>query len=75
MGNKAYKVDITKRYEVKFVKAGIAHKVGDTAKVGFTAALSLYQKGLIEPTEDLLKVAEGCQCSAFTAKSTKKAGE
>lgn len=54
---KGYKVNLTKRYPVVFVKDGIHYKKGDEAKVSMMVAAKLARDGRIVPTEELLKDA------------------
>ena len=53
---KEYKMNLTKRYEVTFVKDGTQYKSGDKVSVGMPLASRFYSEGKIEATNELLNV-------------------
>ena len=49
---------INKRYKVTFVKDGIKYKKGDVAEVSLGVGVQFCERGLIEPTQELVADAE-----------------
>lgn len=49
---------VNKRYKVTFVKDGIRYKKGDVAEVSFGVGVQFCKRGLVEPTQELVAVAE-----------------
>lgn len=45
---------IGKRYKVTFVKDGIKYKKGDVAEVSLGVGVQFCDKGLVEPTQELI---------------------
>lgn len=49
---------INKRYKVTFVKDGIKYKKGDVAEVSLGVGVQFCERGLVEPTQELVTDAE-----------------
>lgn len=70
---KEYKMNLTKRYEVTFVKDGTKYKSGDKVLVGMPLASRFYSEGKIEATNELLNDAKALGCEElFTKRKRKK---
>lgn len=68
MNNKGYKVNITKRYPVTFVKDGVCFKKGDKTEVSMMVAAKLARDGRITPTKELLEDAKALGSEGLFAK-------
>ena len=54
---KEYRINLTKRYNVTFVKDGVKYKTGDEVSVGMALASKFYAEGKIEATNELINDA------------------
>ena len=72
---KEYRINLTKRYNVTFVKDGVKYKTGDEVSVGMALASKFYAEGKIEATNELINDARalGCEELFTKGKSAKKA--
>lgn len=69
---KEYKMNLTKRYEVTFVKDGTKYKSGDKVLVGMPLASRFYSEGKIEATNELLNDAKTLGCEELFTKRKRK---
>lgn len=72
MGKGKYKVSLTKRYPVTFLKDGIRHKKGETANVSMMVAARLASDGRIAPSADILNDAKEYGCEELFGKVKKQ---
>lgn len=72
MSKKEYKVSLTKRYPVTFVKDGVRYKKGDTAQVSMMVASKLASDGRITPTPELLADAKEYGCEELFNKAKRQ---
>lgn len=68
---KEYKMNLSKRYKVAFVKDGTVYKAGDEAMVGMALASKFYAEGKIEATNELLNDAKNLGCEDLFTKRKK----
>ncbi len=69
---KEYKMNLTKRYEVTFVKDGTKYKSGDKVSVGMPLASRFYAEGKIEVSSELLNDAKALGCEELFTKRKRK---
>lgn len=69
---KEYKMNLTKRYEVTFVKDGTKFLSGDKVLVGMPLASRFYSEGKIEATNELLNDAKALGCEELFTKRKRK---
>jgi len=69
---KEYNMNLTKRYEVTFVKDGTKYKSGDKVMVGMPLASRFYAEGKIEVTNELLNDAKASGCEELFTKRKRK---
>lgn len=72
MAKMSYKVSLTKRYPVTFLKDGVRYKKGDTANVSMMVAAKLTSDGRIAPTSELLADAKEYGCEELFGKAKKQ---
>lgn len=70
---KSYKMDLTTRHKVTFVKKGVRHAKGAQAEVTLPVALKWFKQGKIGLTDDLKKAFAACGLDEFLGK--KEAGK
>lgn len=68
---KEYKVNLTKRYTVEFVKDDVVYKKGDKAEMNMCLASKLYNEGRINIPNKLREDAEALGCGELFKKRTK----
>ena len=68
MAKDSYKVNLTKRYPVKFVRDGVCFKKGDKTEVSMMVAAKLAGDGRIVPTKELLEDAKALGSEGLFAK-------
>lgn len=68
---KEYKVNLTKRYEVEFVKDDVVYKKGDKADMNMCLASKLYNEGRISIPNKLREDAEELGCGELFKKRAK----
>lgn len=71
---KEYRINLTKRYKVTFIKDGVKYKSGDEVPVGMALASKFYAEGKIEATSELINDAKmlGCEELFTKRKSARK---
>ncbi len=65
---KEYRINLTKRYNVTFVKDGVKYKTGDEVSVGMALARKFYAEGKIEATNELINDARALGCEELCTK-------
>ena len=65
---KEYNVNLTKRYEVEFVKDDVVYKKGDKAEMNMCLASKLYNEGRISIPNKLREDAEALGCGELFKK-------
>ena len=68
---KEYNVNLTKRYEVEFVKDDVVYKKGDKAEMNMCLASKLYNEGRINIPNKLREDAEELGCGELFKKRAK----
>lgn len=73
---KEYKMNLTKRYDVTFIKDGSVYKTGDVVSAGMALASRFFADGKIEATSELINDAKELGCEElFTRQPKSKAKE
>lgn len=70
---KEYKVNLTKRYQVEFVKDDVVYKKGDKAEMNMCLASKLYNEGRISIPNKLREDAEELGCGELFKKRKSEA--
>lgn len=68
---KEYKVNLTKRYTVEFIKDDVVYKKGDKAEMNMCLASKLYNEGRINIPSKLREDAEELGCGDLFKKRAK----
>jgi hypothetical protein len=68
---KKYNVNLTKRYEVEFIKDDVVYKKGDKAQMNMCLASKLYNEGRINIPNKLREDAEELGCGELFKKRIK----
>ena len=68
---KEYNVNLTKRYEVEFVKDDVVYKKGDKAEMNMCLASKLYNEGRINIPNKMREDAEELGCGELIKKRIK----
>ena len=68
---KEYKVNLTKRYEVEFIKDDVVFKKGDKSMMNMCLASKLYNEGRINIPSKLREDADALGCGDLFKKRTK----
>lgn len=70
---KEYKVNLTKRYTVEFIKDDVVYKKGDKAEMNMCLASKLYNEGRINIPNKLREDAEELGCGDLFKKRKSEA--
>lgn len=68
---KKYNVNLTKRYQVEFIKDDVVYKKGDKAEMNMCLASKLYNEGRINIPNKLRDDAEELGCGELFKKRVK----
>lgn len=68
---KEYNVNLTKRYQVEFLKDDVVFKKGDKSEMNMCLAAKLYNEGRISIPNKLREDAEELGCGELFKKRTK----
>lgn len=68
---KKYNVNLTKRYQVEFIKDDVVYKKGDKAEMNMCLASKLYNEGRINIPNKLREDAEELGCGELFKKRSK----